>query len=114
MNTIGGLAGCIVGSLVVGFLIGYMIYRLIWLGVGVLGVVGGYFLGTLLYSFALALLGWTSLWAMMLITIAFAVFGGYIAFKHPQSITVISTSGIGSYAFMRGWSYFFHGYPSES
>jgi hypothetical protein len=27
---------------------------------------------------------------------------------------VISTSGIGSYAFMRGWSYFFKGYPSES
>ena len=87
---------------------------MIWLGVGVLGVVGGYFLGTLLYSLALALLGWSSLWAMVLITIVCSVIGGYLAFKFPQSITVISTSGIGSYAFMRGWSYFFHGYPSES
>ena len=76
MNTTGGLAGCIVAALAVGSLIGYLIYRLIWLGVGVLGVVGGYFLGTLLYSFALALMGWSSLWAMVLITIACSVAGG--------------------------------------
>jgi len=114
MNTTGGLAGCILGALAVGSLVGYLVYRLIWLGVGVLGVVGGYFLGTLIYSFALALMGWSSLWAMVLITITCSVAGGYLAFKFPQSITVISTSGIGSYAFMRGWSYFFKGYPSES
>ena len=83
MNSTGGLVGCILGALAVGSLTGYFVYRMIWLGVGVLGVVGGYFLGTLIYSLALALLGWSSLWAMVMITIVCSVIGGYLAFKFP-------------------------------
>ena len=114
MNTTGGMIGCIIVALIVGAIVGYLVKKTIWLGVGVLGVVGGYFLGTLLYSFALALLGWTSLWAMILTSVAFSVGGGYISFKQPKLTILLATSGIGSYAFMRGWSYFFKGFPSES
>ena len=114
MDTTGGMVASCLIALTAGGLVGYTVFRTIWLGVGVLGVVGGYFFGTLLYSFALALLGWTSLWAMILISLGFAIGGGYVSFKFPKMTILVATSGIGSYAFMRGWSYFFKGYPSES
>ena len=79
----------------------------------VLGLVGGYFVGSVVYSICLAI-GWNSIWGMLVLSILFALAGAAATFQWPNFVVHICTSGIGSYVFMRGWTYIFGGYPSES
>lgn len=55
MNTNVGLAGSIVGALAVGALAGWFVMRTVWIAVGVLGVIGGFFLGSMIYGILLVL-----------------------------------------------------------
>lgn len=88
--------------------------KTVWIAVGVLGLVGGFFLGSMIYTIVLAAFGYGALWAMITVSLAFAVGGGFLSFKYSKSVVLAMTSIIGSYAFMRGLSYFFGGFPSEA
>ena len=79
---------------------------------GFLGLLGGYFMGALLYTVLLAC-GWNNLWGMMAISICGAVVGCVLTIAFPEGAEEITMSGIGSYIFMRGCAYCFGGYPSE-
>jgi len=79
----------------------------------VFGLIGGYFVGLLVYSICLAC-GWNSVWGLMVLTILFALAGLILTFKYKDELVMELSSAIGSYLFMRGWSYMFGGYPSES
>jgi len=77
------------------------------------GGIAGYFLGFMLYCVFLAI-GWNSVWGMMVFSIAGAIAGVLFAWRYPHYVVMECTTGIGSYMFMRGWSFIFGGYPSES
>lgn len=41
------------------------------------------------------------------------IMGAYAAWKHGEWLVLLSTSFIGSYFFMRGWTFYFGHYPNE-
>jgi Domain of unknown function (DUF4203) len=100
-------------ALVVGFGTGYLCWHYKNVGHALLGLVGGYFFGSVVYSICLAI-GWNSILGMLVLSILFAAAGCAATFKWPNFVVHVCTSGIGSYIFMRGWTYIFGGYPSES
>lgn len=113
METKGGLATCIISAILIGALLAFLVYRFIWIGIGVLGMVGGYFLGTLLYFILFTFEKCNSIIVMLVISIFFSIIGGILAFKFESGVIIIGTSGMGSYLFMRGWSRILGGFPSE-
>ena len=113
METKSGLGICISFAIVIGTLIAFLVYRFIWIGVGVLGMVGGYFLGTLVYFIIFTFEKCNSMIVMLVISITLAIIGGILALKFDRGVIVVGTSGIGSYLFMRGWSRILGGFPSE-
>ena len=114
MSSTAGLVICLIVAFGLSGLGAYFVYKTVWIGIGLVGIIGGYFFGTLVYTLFLASFDWSALWAMIVFSIAFAALGGFLAFKFSKMVVLISTSGIGSYAFMRGWSFFLGGLPSES
>ena len=114
METTVGLVLCLILAVALGVLCGWIMYKTVRIAVGILGAIGGYFLGTLIYTFLLAAFDWSALWAMITFSVIFAILGGLASFKWAKTVVLTCTSGIGSYAFMRGLSSFFGGYPSEA
>jgi len=51
---------------------------------------------------------------MVIFCIFCAAVGGVLSYFFSKPAILIATSLIGSYSFMRGWSYFFGGYPNEA
>lgn len=94
--------------------IAFATFKYIWFAIGLLGVVGGFFAGSLLAAFLDASFGLNQLWFLIIVTVGFAIGGGFLAFKYTKGIVVLATAGIGSYAFMRSLTMFFGGYPSEA
>lgn len=113
MNTNAGLAGSIVGSIAIGALAGWFVIKTVWIAVGILGVIGGFFLGTMIYGILLVLFKWEALWALIVLCVICAITGGYLSFKFPKLLVLLCTCLIGSYSFMRGLTYFFGGFPGE-
>lgn len=114
MSGTAGLVICLIVAIGLAAVAAYFVFKMVWVGIGMLGIVGGYFLGTMIYTFFLASFHWSALWAMITFSIVFAILGGLVAFKFSKWVVLLSTSGIGSYAFMRGWSMFLGGFPTES
>ena len=92
---------------------GYLCWRRKRVSIAILGLVGGYFLGCIVYTIGLAF-GWKSVSGMLVISIVFALCGLAATFIWPYYVVPTCTSGIGSYIYMRGWAYILGGYPSES
>lgn len=114
MNTNIGLAISLVGSVAIGVTAGWFVIKTVWIAVGLLGVIGGFFLGSMIYGILLVLFKWEALWAMIGLCVLCAVTGGFLSFKFSKQVVLVCTCLIGSYSFMRGWTYFFDGYPSET
>lgn len=93
---------------------GWFTFTITWFSIGVLGVIGGFFVGSLIAAFFDAAFGLNQLWFLIIVSLGSAVAGGFFAFKYGKEVVTISTAGIGSYAFMRGVSMFFGGFPSEA
>lgn len=102
----------IVSALAAGVAFWLLFTKIDW-AIGIVGAVGGYFAGTVIFTLLLAMFDWTALWAMLLISIGFAIVGFLVAKKWDGLIIRLATSGLGSYMFMRAWTYFIGGYPSE-
>lgn len=105
-----GLVICLVVALALSVLVFWIVKRTIWLAVGVLGAISGYFLGTMIYALILVLTGYEALWLMILSGAVFAVLGGFVSYKCGKALILLATSGLGSYVFVRGWAYFFGGW----
>ena len=112
METNGGVAISIGVALLVAILSGFFVYRVVRIGEIVLGFVGGFITGSLFYTIVLAVNQTGSVWSMLIICMFFAVAGCWLAYK-IRSILLVFTSLLGSYSFVRGFSYFLGGYPSE-
>lgn len=110
-----GLGVSIGVAILASLLAGWFVMKTVWIAVGILGLIGGFFLGSMAYTIFLAALPqFGALWAMITISIICAVLGGFLSFKYSKTVVLVMTSVVGSYAFMRGLSYFFGGFPSEA
>jgi len=83
-NTYGGLAGSIGAALVIGLLSGWFIMKTVWISVGILGLIGGFFMGTMIYTIVLAAFHTGALWAMITFSILCSIIGGFLSFKFSK------------------------------
>jgi len=74
---------------------------------------GGFMLGSIVEGLIIAISGWESVVFYMIVTAACMVTGGIIGCNKPDLVTKYLTACVGSYIFMRGWTYYLGGYPSE-
>ena len=115
MATTGGTIGVLCSALVLGILAGCLIRRKIWIMVGLLGLVAGFFSGSLVYALVYGMSGWDAVWGFWLIASICGIAGLVAACYLGKSVVLLSTSMVGSYLFMRSWTLFFPGhYPSEA
>lgn len=114
MNTTAGAIVSIVVAFIVAGLAGKLSMKTVWLAVGLLGLIGGFFVGSLIFTMFIAALGYGALWAMILFSVFCSTIFGFMSFRFSRAVVLISTSLIGSYAFMRGLTYFIGGFPQEA
>ena len=93
--------------------IGSLIRRNIWLAFGITGVLCGFALGGIVYDAILAAVDWESQVGYFVIVGLFGLLGGALIFKFDRKIALLGTSFVGSYAFVRGWSFVIGGWPSQ-
>ena len=109
-----GCVLCIIFAFVLGIAIGMVMRRNIWLLIALTGLVGGFFTGVLIDSTIAVLSGWNTVWFYWIISCLMGAIGCLLSCCFGKGIVMVSTSGIGSYLFMRSWTLFFPGsYPSE-
>ena len=102
-------------ALAVGILAGCIVRRNMWALIGLMGLVGGFFGGVVLFSAINAASGWDAVWGYWVISIICGAIGCWAACNFGKFVVILSTSGIGSYLFMRSWTLFFPGhYPTEA
>ena len=115
MASTGATVAICVVAVNLGILGGCVVKRYIWLMVGMLGLVGGFFAGGLIYAIIYGCTGWKEVWGFWLISCSLAVIGSWASCTSGATVVLVSTALIGSYLFMRSWTMFFPGhYPSES
>lgn len=101
-------------ALGLGVLAGVLIRRKIWLMVGLLGLIAGFFSGSLFFALLGSMTGLTANWAYWVVSAILGITGCILACFFGKTIVLLSTSLVGSYMFMRSWTLFFPGhYPSE-
>jgi len=74
---------------------------------------GGFMLGSIVEGLFIAIFSWESMLFYLIITGCMMALGVLAACKRPDLVTKYLTATVGSYIFMRGWTYFLGGYPSE-
>ena len=115
MVTTGGTIGCLAAGLVLGLIAGVLLFKNIRLMVTLLGGIGGFFAGAMIFAVIASSSGWNAVWGWWVISIAFALLGLVLSWKMERGIVLFATAFIGSYLFMRSWTLFFPGhYPSEA
>ncbi len=92
-----------IGAIVVGILTLYFI----WLAIGFLGMLGGFFLAQLIYELTLMRFDFSHAWGFLALTVAGVIIGTVLAFKYGREVIVFSTSLVGGLAIMRGTALFF-------
>ena len=94
-------------AILIGAPIGLIVTRAIWFAVGIVGIVAGCCLGLFLFGIMAASTGHASNWEMVTFAIIGGIVCGALSFKWGKEIVILSTSFIGSYMFMRGWTFIF-------
>ena len=113
--TTGGLIAVLVVGAILGTLLGIFIKRKIWIMVALLGMVAGFFSGTLIFALIASASGWTAAWGWWVISIIMAIVGTLLAYGLGKPVVLMATSFVGSYLFVRAWTLFFPGHwPSEA
>lgn len=112
LNTTVGLIICGIFAIASGVLVYWIISKTqiatIFLCLG-----GGFMLGSIVEGLVIAVTGWESMMFYIIVTASCMIGGGLLACKHPEFVKKWLTSCVGSYIFMRGWTYYFGGFPSE-
>ena len=101
-------------AIFLGLLVGNIVARTIWFAVGLLGIVAGFSLGTIIFAIIAATTGYANNWELVGLCTVTAIIGGVVTFKWGKEIVILGTSLVGSYIFMRGWTFIYDGYPHES
>lgn len=114
MTSTAGYWLSILFSIAVSLALGSLAYRLVWIAIGLLGIIAGILLGVMASSIVMKAADFSNAWVMAGLALAFGLFGGWCTLKYSRDVVLIGTSLIGSYSFMRGISYFFGGYPNEA
>jgi hypothetical protein len=114
MGSAAGFWCLLILSIGLGVLAGWLMKKSIRVEIMLLGVLGGFFLASFLYSFIIAATGWDStafFWCFAVVVMAAS---GVCAWYFGRWVILIATAGIGSYMFARGLGYIFGGWPSEA
>lgn len=115
MATTGGTVAVMVIALVLGVIAGMLVRRKIWIMVSLLGLIAGFFTGSLIFAMIYGSCGWDAVWGYWVISCTIAIIGLMASFKLGKPVVMTGTSMVGSYLFMRSWTLFFPGhYPSEA
>ncbi len=105
----------LVVAVILGVVAGILIRRNIWIMVSLLGLVGGFFFGSLVFAIIFSFTGWSAVWGFWVISCAMAAIGCVLSCYLGKTVVLLGTSLVGSYLFMRSWTLFFPGnYPSEA
>jgi hypothetical protein len=114
VTTVGTVVTFVV-AFILGILAGCIVRRNVWIMIGLLGLVAGFFSGTFVHAFIVSVSGWEAVWGYWVIAILMAIIGCVCACYLGRTVVLLSTSMVGSYMFMRAWTLFFPGhYPSEA
>ena len=99
-STVGTVVTFVV-ALILGILAGCIVRRNVWIMVGLLGLVAGWFSGTFVNAFIVAVSGWEAVWGFWVISGLMAAIGCVAACYLGTTVVLLSTSMVGSYLFMR-------------
>lgn len=115
MNSTGGMVAVLAVGAILGIVIGILVKRKIWIMVALLGLVAGFFSGSLVFALISTASGWTDAWGWWVISILMAIVGCLLSYKLGRPVILFATSFVGSYLFMRAFTLFFPGHwPSEA
>jgi hypothetical protein len=115
MASTGGSIATIAVALLLAIGMGCLVRRKIRWMLGLLGLIAGFFGGSLIFALISGMSGWNAVWGFYLISCVLAIIGCILAIKIGMPLVMISTALVGSYLFMRSWTLFFPGnYPSEA
>lgn len=84
METNVGLAVSIGISFLFSFLSAWFVMKTVWIAVGLLGIIGGFFLGSMIYTIILVYIKIGALWVMITFSILCAILGGFLSFKFSK------------------------------
>lgn len=102
-------------ALVLGIIAGCLVRRNMRVLLGLLGLIAGFFSGSVIFALIATASGWNAVWGFWLISAIMAIVGCVAAIYLGMPLVMTATSFVGSYLFMRSWTLFFPGnYPSES
>ena len=106
-DTVKGIIITLSVGLVAAILLGVITLFAIWLAIGVLGVLGGFFLGALIYELTLMQFDFVHAWGFMTLAIIGVITGLVLSCKYGREVILLSTSLCGGLGVMRGTCYFF-------
>ena len=116
LNSTGAVIGVLCGAFVLGVVAGCIVRRNFKLMLALLGLVAGFFGGSLVFALISGMTGgeWNAIWGYWVIACVCAIIGCIAAIYLGMPVVMISTALVGSYLFMRSWTLFFPGnFPSE-
>jgi len=114
METTAGTVIMILIAVALSVLLFIFLYKTVKLQLFVLGIVGGCFAGTLLHGVILSASGYSEIWLFYLTVSITCLLGGLAAYWKGEWLILFVTSFVGAYLLMRGFAFYFGGYPSES
>ena len=115
MSSTGGSIAVLCVALIFGILAGCLVRRKPKILLGLLGLIAGFFSGSLVFALISGMSGWNAVWGYYVISVILAIVGCILSIKIGSKLVMGTTSMIGSYFFMRAWTLFFPGnYPSEA
>jgi len=103
---------CIV-ALSAGLAAGAAIYYFIPVAMVLLGLAAGLFMGAVIFSLVVGISGYDELWLMITLCIVLSLVSGWISWKFKLGYLSFATAFVGGYLFMRGFTFWCGGYPSE-
>lgn len=105
--TVQGIIITFIVAIISAVFLGILTLYAIWLAIGFLGVLGGFFLGSLIYELTFMQQGFSQAWGFLALTITGVIIGIVLSFRFGREFIVISTSLVGGLAITRGTGFFF-------
>jgi hypothetical protein len=95
-------------------IIGYvLLFKTVKIQLFVLGFISGWFMSSVLYGMIMTATGFGAPWLFWTTVATCCLIAGLIAAYKGEWLILLSTSFIGAYLLMRGFAFFFGGYPDE-
>ena len=94
-------------AFVVSIVCGVLTVFFVWVAIGLLGILGGFFLGSLIYETTIMQFDFSHVWGFLCLTVTGVVLGLFLSVKYGKQVILFSTSLVGAYFMMQGTSRFF-------